>query len=298
MKEEEIEKYKKAGEIAIKVHALAKHIIKDGAKTLDIAEKLEDEIIKLGGKPAWPMNLSINSIAAHWTPKINDETVFKKGDVVKVDVGVHVDGYVADTARTIEIGTTNWTDLIKASKEALNAAIDTAKPKVELSKIGSVIEDTIKSYGFVPIANLTGHGLAQWENHTPPSIPNFNNKSTQKLEGDQAIAIEPFATNGVGRVIDAKGSEIYKIENSRPVRQPIARKILNYVSKEHKELPFGKRELAKKVGTFGLEMALKELKRIGAIYEFDVLKEESNGMVAQTEDTILLLDTPIITTRL
>ena len=297
MKEEEIEKYKKAGKIAVKIHALAKEIVKDGAKTLDVAERLEDEIIKLGGKPAWPMNLSINSIAAHWTPKMNDETAFKKGDVVKVDVGVHVDGYIADTARTIEIGTTNWADLIKASSEALNAAIDIAKPGVLLSKIGAVVEDTIKSYGFVPIANLTGHGLAQWENHTIPSIPNFNNKSTQKLEGDKAIAIEPFSTNGTGKVIDAKGSEIYKIENPRPVRQPIARKILNYVAREHRELPFGKRELAKKIGTFGLEMALRELKRIEAIYEFPMLKEESNGMVAQTEDTILLLDTPIITTK-
>ncbi len=298
MKEEEIEKYKKAGKIAIKIHALAKKIIKEGTKTLDVAEKLENEIIKLGGKPAWPMNLSINSVAAHWTPKVNDETLFKKGDVVKVDVGVHVDGYVADTARTIEIGTTNWTNLINASKEALNAAIDIAKPGVMLSKIGEVIEDTIKSHGFVPIANLTGHGLAQWKNHTPPSIPNFNNKSTQKLEKDMAIAIEPFATNGTGKVIDAKGSEIYKIENPRPVRQPIARKILNYAAKEHKELPFGKRELAKNIGAFGLEMGLRELKRIEAIYEFPVLKEESSGMVAQTEDTILLLDSQIVTTKL
>lgn len=298
MKEEEIEKYKKAGEIAIKVHALAKEIIKDGAKTFDVAEKLENKIVQLGGKPAWPMNLSINSVAAHWTPKTNDETLFKKGDVVKVDVGVHVDGYIADTARTIEIGTTNWTELINASKEALNAAIDIAKPGVTISKIGEIVEDTIKSHGFVPIANLTGHGLAQWENHTPPSIPNFNNKSTQKLEEDTAIAIEPFATNGIGKVIDAKGSEIYKIENPRAVRQPIARKILNYAIKEHKELPFGKRELSKNIGAFGLEMGLRELKRVEAIYEFPVLKEESNGIVAQTEDTILLLDTPIITTKL
>ena len=298
MKEEEIEKYKKAGEIAIKVHALAKEIIKDGAKTFDVAEKLENKIVQLGGKPAWPMNLSINSVAAHWTPKTNDETLFKKGDVVKVDVGVHVDGYIADTARTIEIGTTNWTELINASKEALNAAIDIAKPGVTISKIGEIVEDTIKSHGFVPIANLTGHGLAQWENHTPPSIPNFNNKSTQKLEEDTAIAIEPFATNGIGKVIDAKGSEIYKIENPRAVRQPIARKILNYAIKEHKELPFGKRELSKNIGAFGLEMGLRELKRVEAIYEFPVLKEESNGIVAQTEDTILLLDTPLITTKL
>ncbi len=298
MEEDVIEKYKKAGEIAKKIISLAKEIIKDGAKTLDVAEKLENEIIKLGGKPAWPMNLSINSIAAHWTPKINDETIFKKGDVVKVDVGVHVDGWIADTAKTFEIGTNNWKDLIKASEEAVNAAIDIAKPGVTISEIGSIVEETIRRYGFVPIANLSGHGLENYKTHVPPTIPNFNNKSNQKLEEGMAIAIEPFATNGIGKVIDAKESEIFKIEVPKPVRLQSARKILNYVLEEHQELPFCRRWLAKKIGGFGIEMGLRELNRIGALHNYSVLKEESDGIVSQAEHTILLLDTPIVTTKL
>lgn len=295
MEEKIIEKYKKAGEIAKKTHALAREIIKPGAKTLEVAEKLENEIIKLGGKPAWPMNLSINEIAAHWTPKINDESIFKKGDLVKVDVGVHVDGFIADTARTIEVGTNKQKELIKASEEAVKAAIDIAKPGIEVSRIGAVIEDVIKGYGFAPIANLTGHGLDEYQNHTPPSIPNFDNKSTIKLEEGTAIAIEPFATNGIGRVVDAFDSDIYMLESFKPVRHPTARKILNLVENEYKTLPFGKRWIAKKIG-FGLDSGLMELKRAGAIHNFSVLKEESSGMVSQTENTILLLDSPIVTT--
>ncbi|MCD6576167.1 MAG: type II methionyl aminopeptidase [Nanoarchaeota archaeon] len=296
MEEEVIEKYKKAGEIAKKIKELAREIIKENAKTLDVAEKLEKEIIKLSGKPAWPMNLSVNEIAAHWTPTVNDETIFKKGDLVKVDVGVHVDGHIADTAITIEVGTKNWNELIKASEEAVKAAIDVAKPGVEISKIGAVIEDAIKSKGFVPIANLSGHGLEQYQNHTPPTIPNFDNRSTLKLEEGMAIAIEPFATNGVGRVIDAMKSDIFMLENPKPIRSQTARKILNFVSENYQTLPFGKRWLAKEVGTFGLELGLRELTRNGILHNFSVLKEESGGMVAQTEHTILLLDSPIVTT--
>ncbi len=296
MDEKTIEKYKKAGDIAKKVHALAREIIKPNVKALDVAEKLENEIIKLGGFPAWPMNISINEIAAHWTPSMNDETVFKKGDVVKVDVGVHVDGFIADTARTIEVGDTKWNDLIKASEEAVRAAIDIAKPGIEVSKIGAVVEDTIKSKGFNPIANLTGHGLQEYENHTPPTIPNFDNKSNVKLEKGMAIAIEPFVTNGIGRVVDAFNSEIYMLENPKPVRNATARKILNIVMDKYKTLPFGKRWLAKEVSGFGLEIALRELVRNGSLHNFSVLKEESNGMVAQTEHTLLMLDEPIVTT--
>lgn len=296
MKEEIIEKYKKAGKIAKEAIDFAVELVKENEKAIDVAEKVEDKIIELGGKPAWPVNFSINSIAAHWTPKINDETIFQKGDLVKIDVGVHVEGYIADTARTIEIGTNDWKNLIQASEEALKNALEIVKPGVTLSEIGAVIEETIKSHGFAPIANLSGHGLDEYENHTSPTIPNFDNKSNQTLKEGDVIAIEPFATDGIGKVIDAKDSEIYKIEHPKPVRQMMARKILNHVAEENMTLPFCKRWVAKEVGNFGLEMGFRELKRVGAIHNFSVLKEESNGMVSQAEHTVIVLDEPVITT--
>lgn len=297
MNEEILEKYKKAGKIAKEALDLAIELVKEDVKAIDVAEKVEAKVIELGGKPAWPLNISINSIAAHWTPKIGDETVFKKGDLVKLDVGVHVDGFIADTAKTIEIGTNKWEKLIKASEDALEEALKIAKPGTTISEIGAAIENKIKEHGFIPIANLTGHGLDEYENHTSPTIPNFDNKSNQKLEKGDVIAIEPFATDGVGKVIDAKESEIFKLENPKPTRQRMARKILEHVAEEHLTLPFCKRWLQKRVKGFGLEMGVRELRRIESLHNFSVLKEESNGMVSQAEHTIILLDEPIIITK-
>jgi len=295
MDEEVINKYKKAGEIAKKVIEFSKPLLKEGNKLLDVAESIENRIKELGGEIAFPTNISINSIAAHSTPKINDQTTFQKGDLVKLDLGVHIDGYIADTAYTQEIETKNWKDLISASEEALKAAIDTTKPEVPLYKIGEAIEETIKQRGFRPIINLSGHLLDQYELHAGLNIPNYNNGSQTKLEEGIAIAIEPFATNGIGQVIDSKESEIFSLINIKPVRMPISRKIIDIVQ-ERGELPFCKRWLFKKVGTLGLETSIRELMNKGIIHNYNVLKEESNGMVAQAEHTILVLDKPIVTT--
>lgn len=296
MENEVIEKYKKAGNIAKEVREWSRELVKEGVKTLDVAEKIEAKIISLGGKMAFPTNISINSIAAHATPKINDETVFKKGDLVKIDIGVHVEGFIADTAYTIEVGTKEWASLIKASEDAVNAAIKEIKPGVSISRIGNVVEEAIKKHSFVPIANLSGHEISEYDLHAGMTIPNFNNKSSQVLKKGMAVAIEPFATNGLGQVIETKDSEIFKLIDARPVRQPIARKILDYVIKEHRELPFCKRWVAKKVGGFGLEMAFQELVRAGVLHNYPVLKEGKEGMVSQTEHTVLVLDQPIVTT--
>jgi methionyl aminopeptidase len=88
MEKEVIEKYRKAGQIAKEVREWSRSLIKEGAKTLQIAEAIEEKIVKLGGKMAFPTNISINAIAAHSTPRINDETILMKGDLVKVDIGV------------------------------------------------------------------------------------------------------------------------------------------------------------------------------------------------------------------
>lgn len=296
MEEEVIEKYKKAGKIAKEVREWSRELIKEGAKTLDIAEAIEKKIIDLGGEFAFPTTISINSIAAHSTPRINDETVLKRGDVVKVDLGVHIDGFIADTAYTIEVGTSNWKDLIKSSEDAVNAAIKIAKPGVTVSEIGAAVENVINKYNFIPIANLSGHEVNEYDLHAGITIPNFDNSGTTTLEEGMAVAIEPFATNGVGKVIDAKDSEIFKLIENKPVRHPIARKILNYVAEKHQLLPFCKRWVAKGVGGFGIEMGMKELVRIGALHHYPILKEGGSGMVSQTEHTIIVLDKPIVTT--
>jgi len=293
-----IEKYKKAGKIASEAREFSRTLIKEGAKTLDIANAIEDKIMSLGATGfAFPTNLSINSVAAHSTPRINDDTVLKKGDILKVDIGAHVDGFISDTAYTIEVGGHTNNDLVEASHDALKAALDMVKPGVVVSKIGAVIEDAIKKKGFKPIANLSGHEIGEYDLHAGITIPNFDNNSTAKLEDGMVIAIEPFATNGFGKVIDAKESEIFRLTGEeRPIRQMAARKIMGYAAENYQFLPFCRRWIAKNVGGFGIEIGMMELIRNGMLHQYPVLKEEKDGLVSQHEHTVIVMDTPIVTT--
>ena len=295
MDEETIEKYKLAGKIGKTALEYGASLIKKGVKKIEIARAVEKKIIEMGGKFGFPVNISCNDIAAHYTPTVNDESVFGN-DVVKLDIGAHVDGFIADTALTVDLTKENG-DLKKASEEALKAAIEVVKPGVEVWEIGKVVEETIKSYGFVPISNLTGHSLEKYELHSGKTIPNINNGMKTKLEEGDAIAIEPFATNGNGYVIDSFNSEIYSLINERPIRNQMERKVLNYIVNEYKDLPFCKRWIVNKFrNQFGVGFALKNLTRQGILHNYAVLKEEGGGLVSQRERTMLVFDPPIVTT--
>lgn len=296
MDEKIIEKYKKAGSIAKKVLTLGKKLVKEGESFLKVGDTLEKEIFKLGGKPAFPVHFSINEDAAHDIPTMNDKRVFKKGDLVKIDVGVHIDGHIGDTAGSVEVSTDKYKDLIKASEDAVKAGLDQVKIGVPISKIGKAIQDAISKYKYTPIINLSGHLVDEYEIHAGLTIPNYDNKSNKKLEEGMAVAIEPFATNGVGRVIDTKNSETFRLTQIKPIRSIFARKILKYIEKEYKTLPFAKRWLLKEFKPLIIESGINELLKADILHNYPILKEESKGIVSQTEHTILVLDKPIITT--
>ncbi|MCD4703689.1 MAG: type II methionyl aminopeptidase [Methanosarcinaceae archaeon] len=281
--EEIITKYVQAGEILSTVREEAKDKIKVGASLLNVAEFVEQKTIELGGMPAFPCNISRNEEAAHATPSAGDETIFGK-DVVKLDLGVHVDGYIADSAISVDL-TGNNQDLVKASEEALYAAIDIVKSGVDTAKLGAVIEDTINGYDLKPIVNLTGHGLAQYMTHTPPSIPNRHIGQGTILNQGDIIAIEPFATDGVGKIADGSWAQIYHMISDRPVRMPAARKLLKELE-QYKTLPFAKRWLT----SDKLDLSLMQLERSGVITSYPVLQEVSGGLVSQAEHTIIVTD--------
>ncbi len=280
--EEIIGKYTTAGKILSQVRDEAKNKIKIGTKLLDVAEFVEQRSIELGGQPAFPCNISRNDEAAHATPPANDETVFGK-DMVKLDLGVHVDGYIADAALTIDLSGNS--DIVKASEDALYAAIDIIKSGVDTKEIGAVIEDTIIGYGLKPISNLTGHGLAQYFTHTPPSIPNKHiNHGVILNEGD-IIAIEPFATDGFGKIADGSWAEIYHTVARRAIRLPAARKLMKQME-QYKTLPFAKRWLE----SDKLDFALMQLEKAGIIMPYPVLKEVEGGLISQAEHTVIVKD--------
>lgn len=280
--EEILANYLTAGEILSTVREEAKEKIKVGARLLDVAEFVEQRTIELGGKPAFPCNISRNDEAAHATPRTGDEDVFGK-DMVKLDLGVHVDGYIADSAVTVDLS--GNPDLVKASEEALATAIDIIKAGVNTAEIGEVIEETIRGYGFKPIANLTGHGVARYLAHTPPSIPNRHMGHGVELEPGQIIAIEPFATDGAGKVSDGTLTEIFQVVQNKPIRMPAARKLMKELQ-EYKTLPFAKRWLTSPK----LDLSLMQLERTGLITSFPVLKEVGGGLVSQSEHTVIVTE--------
>lgn len=291
---QDIEKLKKAGELAKQAKTLAREIIKKDVPLLEIAEKIESKILELGGKPAFPTNLSINEIAAHSTPTFNDET--KASGLLKVDLGVHIGGWVADTAFSIDLENNEENKkLIRAADAALKAGVETISLDSELQEIGKAIEQAIKSFGFQPIINLSGHSIERYELHSGITLPNYNNSQTQTLD-EGTYAIEPFVTSGVGRIKDGKPSGIYHLEKEGNVRDPFAREVLNYIKEEFQTLPFCQRWLVKKFGTRAL-IALKRIEEAGLVHHYPQLVEQTRHKVAQAEHTVILTDKEkIITT--
>lgn len=277
---EAIEKTIKAGKVLRQVKEEAIKLIKPGVKLLEVAEFVEGRIVELGAKPAFPCNISINSDAAHFTPKKGDERVFKEGDLVKLDVGAHIDGYIADTAISVDLGDHN--DLVKASEEALKNAIDAIHAGIDTAELGDVIESTIKEFGYKPIINLTGHGLQRWIAHAPPTIYNFSTKKGVVLEEGMIIAIEPFATNGVGKVVERSEVEIFSLINPKPVRMKLAREMLEEI-KQYRTLPFAKRWL-NRVSDF----VINKLVRDRVLRAYPVLTEVGKGLVSQAEHTVVV----------
>lgn len=279
--------YIQAGEITKKVKAESREMLHEGVLYRDLASFIEGKIVEYGGEPAFPVNISVNNITAHYTPSIDDEQVFAKGDYVKVDIGAQIDGYIADTAYTVKVDCED-DELVIASRAALEAAIATVRPGVKTNEIGRVIDETIRSYGLKPIENLTGHGLDQYVQHGPPSIPNFDTGHGAVLKEGDVIAIEPFATNGGGKVVDDERYLIFKYLGDRPVRLPLARQVLATIRKDYSSLPFAQRWLSEKYTRRKTEFALKYLVRSSCVYAFNVLKEVDGGNVSQHEHSMIV----------
>jgi methionyl aminopeptidase len=265
-------------------------------KLIDIAWKIDDKISELGAKPAFPLNLSINEIAAHYTPSYNDDKIAY--GLLKVDIGVQIDGYIADTAFTLDLEESEENKkLIEAAEDAVSVSVENFSLGVKMGDIGKKIQETIKKKGFSSIVNLSGHNIERFVVHAGATVPNYNSGQKDVLE-EGLYATEPFATNGHGKVRDGGPSGIYKIDRQANVRDAFAREVLAFILEEYKTLPFASRWIWKKFGARGL-LALRQLEQAGILYQYPQLVEVSGGKVAQAEHSVLLLEdgTKIVTTR-
>lgn len=283
----------RAGKIASQIKEWVKPQIKKGTFLLDVAEMIESKIIELGGKPAFPTNLSIDNIAAHYTPSYEDNSVAH--GLLKVDFGVNVDGWLSDTAFSLDLDNNEENEkLIKASEKALKNVIKIAKENISVNEIGRIVQETIEEEGFSPVINLSGHEMVQYDLHAGLVIPNTDNGSSEILKKG-LYAVEPFATSGSGKVHDGNPSGIYLLINTRNIRNPLAREILKFIQEEYQTLPFCSRWIVKKFGVKSL-FSLRQLEESGNLHQFAQLVE-SYGKVSQAEDTILVEEKVLVTTK-
>ncbi|WP_456368481.1 type II methionyl aminopeptidase [Geoglobus sp.] len=275
-----IEKHVEAGKILRQVKEEVLKLVKPGVKMLEIAEYVESRIVELGAQPAFPCNISLNADAAHCTPSKNDERVFREGDLVKIDIGAHIDGYIADTAVTVDLGDNR--ELVECANLALKRAIEVIEPGTTTAEIGEAIENTAKEFSLRPVYNLTGHGFMPYVAHAPPTIYNYCIEKGVRIEEGMVFAIEPFITNGAGKVADRREVEIYSVISARPVRMKMARELLAEVEK-YRTLPFAKRWLSNP-----REIIISKLVRENILRAYPVLTEVRGGLVSQAEHTIVV----------
>jgi methionyl aminopeptidase len=281
---EQLEKLRKAGKVAGAAREMGMDLVKAGGKLYDVAQEVEGYIREHGCGLAFPCNISRNEVAAHYTPCVNDTTVFELGDVVKIDCGAEVDGYVGDTAGTVEVGTRRYTELIDVSKRARNTVAEFIGEGTPLGEIGRAVEMVMNQSGFKPIENLCGHQIEPYNLHAGLSVPSYANGETMTLKAGMVIAVEPFATNGGGSVINGHPGNIVRLVRERKVDDLKAQEFLEYVKDEFKTFPF----CARSCDFPDSEKHVKFLLRRGILSSYAQLVEVKGGIVSQHEYTFYI----------
>jgi methionyl aminopeptidase len=284
MDREALDRFRESGRIAAAARVLGVSLVRPGASLREVCEAIEAEIRRRGGGPAFPAQSSRNEIAAHYCASPEDDTRYEEGDLVKIDVGVEVEGFVTDTATTVDLGPGRNGRLAEAAKAALAAAIAKAGPGVPTREIGRAIAETIRGHGYQPIANLTGHGVGRWLVHTQPQIPNVPDRTRETLEAGMVVAIEPFATEGRGLVEERGRPEVFRL-TGRPRRIPPEEEGVIRTIESLRGLPFARRQLSAHPRE-AVEATLASLARGGWLVRYPPLVEVEGRFVAQAEHTV------------
>ncbi len=304
--QEEIEYAKQAGKIAGQAIEYGKKLIQPGSDLVECLDKIELFITEKtqdnNGGIAFPAQISFNDAAAHFCPLQDEKIIINSTDILKLDLGVHINGIIGDTAATIifEKDNQKYEELLnlkKASEDALQNTLNIIKTGVTLGEIGLIIQESIAKYDLSPIKNLSGHGLGKYSVHEPPTVPNFNTQDKTELQENQLIAIEPFATSGHGMIYESSNATLFGLVNQKPVRNNFTRDILKDIQK-FKGLPFTTRWLTKKHSLAKIRFAFNEMKNNGMIHEYPPLVETKHCLVSQAEHTVIVKEKPIITTKM
>ena len=295
----QIDDYIKAGKIASEVRENARTKNWIGKTLYEICETVEGEIKARGGKCAFPVNASLNELAAHYTAEPNDPKILTDADLIKIDLGVQINGFIADTAVSISYDS-EFDILVKTAEDALKNAMSMVKEGVKSSDIGRTIEKTVKQNGLIPIANLSGHSLEQYTIHAGKSIPNIWSIGSFSLSVKETYACEPFVTTskGLGFVREGKIKNIFGLISRKKIKNEKANKLLDYIWENFNMLPFALRWITKEFDEKEARPLLDELVKNKVVRAYPVLIEANEQRVAQAEHTFIPTPTGAIVTTL
>jgi len=291
LSEEALRKLKQAGKIAAEVRNQMRRSVREGMPIIEICERAESLIREKGAKPAFPCNVSVNEIAAHYTSPPRDRRTIPKDSLVKIDLGVHVDGYIADTAATACLNP-EYESLVHTAEEALQKAVESLRPGLFTAKFGSTVAGVVKARGFKVVSNLTGHKIGRYLIHAGKSLPNIFHISTSRVKLGEVYGVEPFVTlpDAAGKVENSPEAHIFRFLKHKSVKNPYAKRLLNHIQKNFRSLPFTERWLQDCVPRNHYRAAFTELLSSKSLIAYPVFVEASGKPVAQAEHTVLIIE--------
>lgn len=279
---EDLDRWRRAGRVAAEARELGLREARPGRSLKELAELVEAFIRSHGAEPAFPANLSRNVEAAHFTPAPSDTTELVAGDLLKVDVGAHIGGAIADTAMTVEVGGGRRREhFVQAAREAVTAAIAEVHAGVSVDVIGRAVEGTVGRRGLKPIRDLSGHTIEPYLLHAGTSVPNAGGMNGSLLEEHQVVALEPFVTNGSGHIENGPFGNIVRFRAEPRHAEPV----VVAAFERFRTLPFTVRWLPEAEAATFIRVARRHLQT------YPVFLEAGGGLVAQAEHTVLVTRT-------
>jgi methionyl aminopeptidase len=286
---EGLDRLRQAGSIAASVLREAVLRVRPGVRSLQICEWVEARIRELGARPAFPCNIGVDSVAAHYTPTIGDDIVIPMGSLVKLDIGVELDGYIVDTAVSVDLRSP-YGYLVDVAREALRNALSVLRHGVRVGEIGSIVYETATRYRCRPISNLSGHEIKRYNLHAGVSIPNIPAAESQRLEAGHIYAIEPFITlqDAPGLVVNTKTVNIFSLREASGRAKGLSQEeqeVLREINTVSRGLPYTTRWLSEKAASIH-----PRLYKRGLVFGYPVLVEKSGAPVSQAEHTVIIYE--------
>ena len=276
-----------------------------------IENKIKDEIEFDINNPvssgiAFPVGLSLNNCAAHYTPNYNEENILlKEDDIIKIDYGIHKNGIIIDSAFTLSFNS-KYDDFINISKNLTKYAVSLCGVDVILGDIGKDIEEYVKSkeitidnktYQLKTMSDLSGHLIAPYEIHAGKAVPNISIFYPMRMKEYEYYAIEPFLTTGDGYSILKTPNSHYMLSNNHHIINNLNQnecKVYDMIKKNYHTLPFCQRWLYELEKSLNYDNILEKLEKKNLVNVYPPIYDIKDSIISQFEHTIFIKEKGII----